>query len=296
MFRLCGNRLGLVCAVLIFTLAPHSPRKYFNGAEIITKERYKYGAVEARIRAAQGSGLITAFFYWKYDSELPDTQWQEQDFEIFGQTGHFQSQVMTPGEPRTQNKGAHTLPSRAWQHYYTYRMEWTPSYLAFYVDGHLVRMETDPVRFAKHLDPQKAEPAEIRLSLWAGNNAWAGSFNRRVLPAATFVDYVAVYQYDAASDEFVLDWRDDFDSLDNARWWFADWTFSSAVNDYVPSNAVVKDGKLILSLTNKFGGDRASFMPPPDNPKIAREGDFIPSKNTPTPTRKKTTVVVDATE
>jgi hypothetical protein len=36
---------------------------------------------------------------------------------------------------------------------------------------------------------------------------------------------------------------------DASRWWAANWTFEHAVNDYVPGNARVADGALVLTFT-----------------------------------------------
>lgn len=242
----------LVCSCFF---APLSFAKPWKGVEIITKEEFKYGAFEARIRGARGSGLIVAFFLWKNDSSLANTLWQEQNIEIFGRDGRFQTQLMTPGNPRTENNAYHRLAGPAWNHYFTYRMEWTPHYLAFYVDGNLVRKETDIVVYEKMLDSKKTEPAQLRLSLWAGNFYWSGRFNPHSTPAAAFIDYSAVYHYtpglgDNGSD-FSLHWKDEFDTINRERWRFADWTFDLAVNDYIEENAAAIDGKLVLLLTDE---------------------------------------------
>lgn len=262
-------RFGAALAIILGLIIPaFSWAKDYKGVEMITHNTYKYGAVEARIRAAEGSGLITAFFYWKNDSELEWTEWQEQDFEIFGKNGRYQTQVMTPGDPRTENVELHSLPTLAWDKYYTYRMEWTPNYLAFYIDGKLVRKETDQEVFAKLLDPARAEPAQLRLSLWAGDYNWSGYLDTSKLPGATYVEFFQTYTYDESTETFTLDWRDDFDFMDYSHWWFANWTFEYAVNDYVQQNATTVDGKLILTLTTNEMSGQFPMTPPADNPVV----------------------------
>ena len=86
-----------IASALLFHVAP-ALAKPWKGAELITQQTFRYGAFEARILAARGSGLITPFFLWKNDSEVPGQEWQEQDFEIFGRDGRYQTQLMTPGE------------------------------------------------------------------------------------------------------------------------------------------------------------------------------------------------------
>lgn len=255
--------------------------KPWKGAEIITHETFKYGAFEARIRGAEGSGMITAFFLWKDGSELSGTEWQEQDFEIFGADGRYQSQVMTPGDPRTEHVETRSLATPAWENYYTFRMEWTPDYLAFYVDGHLVRTETDPVEYAKLLDPDRAEPAQLRLSLWAGDFDWSGPFDASYVPAAAFIEYCEVFAYTPgagpAGGDFTSRWRDEFDTLNPGRWWFANWTFEYAVNDYVSGNAAAIDGKAVLVLTDEANVGTFPSIIPPDNPPLPPVGGEEPA-------------------
>ncbi len=260
--------------LIVFFAALDVQAKPWKGAEMITRETYKYGAFEARVRSANGSGMVTAFFLWKDGSEIPGAQWQEQDFEMFGKNGKYQTQVMTPGNPRTENAVILPLSAPATEHYFTYRMEWTPTYLAFYVDGHLVRRETDPVVYAKLLDPARAEPAQLRMSLWAGDWSWSGAFAASAVPAHTYVEFIQVYNYTpgagADGSDFTPRWRDEFDSpnINTNLWWFANWTFEYAVNDYVPRNAAIRNGKLVLALTDEATSGQFPLTAPDDNPPL----------------------------
>ncbi|MFT2092472.1 family 16 glycosylhydrolase [Paraglaciecola sp. 2405UD69-4] len=255
--------------------------KAWKGAEIITNEEFKYGAFEARIRGPKGSGYVVPFFLWKYDSELSGTEWQEQDFEIFGADGQFQTQLMTPGNPRTENKVKHiVLPYPAWEKYYTYRMEWTPEYLAFYIDGVIIRRETNANRYSKFLDESRAEPAELRISLWAGNYDFTGFFDQDSAPGATFVEFVKTYTYNHETKDFDLNWVDEFDYIDNSRWYFANWTFNVAINDYVADNAAAIDGKLVIAFTSEENQGVFPTNIPPDNEIIGiEEVDIIEETN-----------------
>ncbi len=263
----------------LLAAAPAAAKPY-KAAELITQETFRYGAFEARIRAAEGSGMITAFFLWKDGSELAGTEWQEQDFEIFGKDGRYQSQVMTPGNPRTEHARNRGLPTRAWENYYTFRMEWTPDYLAFYVDGRLVRTETDRQEYSKLLDTARAEPMQLRLSLWAGDSGWSGAFDEEAVPAAAFVDFCEVYDYTPGSGpdgaDFTSRWRDDFDQIDGGRWWRANWTFDYAVNDYVSQNMAAIDGKLVLSFTTEAAQGQFPAFVPPNNPTVPSSGGSAP--------------------
>lgn len=271
-------------AAFVLLLAAPAAAKPWKGAELITHQTFRYGAFEARILAARGSGLITPFFLWKNGSEIPGAEWQEQDFEIFGRDGRYQTQLMTPGtdgEQRTEHNLYHDLPQPAWDRYYTYRMEWTPERLAFYVDGELVRVETDAEEYEKLMSPDAAEAAQLRVSLWAGDTGWSGRFDESAVPAATFVSWIQTYSYTPGSgpggSDFSALWRDDFGgsgSPDGSRWWAANWTFDYAVNDYVGQNARVQDGALVLVFTDEGSVGQFPSVPPDDG---SSGGGFIGS-------------------
>ena len=221
-----GKRwVGAAAVLAVGLVAAAAEAKPWKGAEMITQQTFRYGAFEARIRAAKGSGMITPFFLFKDNSEVPGGTWEELDFEIFGKDGKFQTQAMTPGKngtTRTEHVWLHDLPTLAWDHYYTYRMEWTPTHLSFYVDGRLVRRETDTVEFAKLMDPAQTEAMRLRVSLWAGDYEWSGVLDQTSIPAAMFVNWIQVYSYTPGSGpgggDFTLLWRDDLDSTSSSRW------------------------------------------------------------------------------
>jgi fibronectin type 3 domain-containing protein len=241
------------------TLAALVTAKPWKSAEIGTTQNFKYGAFEARILSAPGSGMITTFFLWKNGSEVPGAQWQEQDFEMWGKNGLVQTQAMTPGNPsipgsiRTEHVGVHTLPTKAWERYYTYRMEWTPKYLAYYINGTLVRKETDTVEYKKLLNPALAEPMQLRTGLWAGDYEWAGIFDSTKVPNASFVNWIQVSSYTpgtgANGSDFTPIWRDDFNSINWSRWTPSNWTFEYSISDYVTENNMIRNGTLVSAFT-----------------------------------------------
>lgn len=272
--------LRLCLAFSAIALVPDAFGKPWKGAEIISRQTYKYGAFEARIQAAKGSGMITPFFLWKDGSELAGAQWQEQDFETFGYDGSFQTQVMTPGNPRVEHVVRHRMEQPVFDRYNTYRMEWTPYAVSFYVNGYLVRRETDQKEFAKLLDPAKAEPAQIRVGVWAGDFAWSGPFDALAVPAATYVNWMKVYSYTPGAGEngsdFSLAWTDEFDAWDPNRWWTANWTFEFAVNDYVSQNAAVRDGYLVAALTTEANSGVIPTPPVDDGLEPSPIGGVLP--------------------
>jgi hypothetical protein len=93
-------------------------------------------------------------------------------------------------------------------------------------------------------------PATLRFNAWASDAAgWAGALDEKALPAYQFVNWIKYYRYD--NGQFVLDWTDEFDTLDPARWATGNWTFDGNLVDFDPANAVAKDSTLILAITKE---------------------------------------------
>jgi hypothetical protein len=276
MVRLSATTVSALIGVSLTAITGAAEAKPWKGAEMITQQTFLYGAFEARILAAKGSGMITPFFLYKDGSEVAGAEWEELDFEIFGKDGRFQTQAMTPGtngSQRTEHVIIHDLPTLAWEHYYTFRMEWTPTALSFYVDGRLIRRETDAVTYAKLMDPNHAEPMRLRASIWAGDFDWSGAFDASAAPAAMFVNWIQTYSYTpgkgTGGSDFTPLWRDDLSSADGSRWYWANWTFDAAINDYIPQNSTTRNGYLVQVLT----ADTATGQfptPPVDDGSVAQ--------------------------
>ena len=74
------------------------------------------------------------------------------------------------------------------------------------------------------------------------------------MPWYTRYDYVEAYSWDAQNG-YNLMWRDDFDTLDTARWNVANgWSYANNSSSFIRPNVYVKDGKLVLRM-NKTGTD-----------------------------------------
>lgn len=271
-------RLRVLRALVLFAsmgVSGAASAKDYKSAEYITQRRFGFGAYEARIRAAQGPGVITTFFLWRPGSEQPSVPWEEIDFELGIKANDYQTQVMTPGTSpplyRKEHAVSHRLPTWAWERYYTYRIEWTPDYIAFYVDGQEVRRVTDKVEFAALFntdangDTPENERMEVRLGAWPGLSniwGWSGTFDGRSVPTAVYVDYLKVWDYTPAqTNKFAtLLLNDQFDQLRTDWWYFAEWTFEFSASDYVRQNVGIKQGNLVASLTTSA---QQGYLPEP---------------------------------
>lgn len=235
--------VGVAASVATFVCAGRVEAKPYKGAEVFTPAQHRYGRIEVRMRMARGSGVLSTFFTYKLGSEMPGAAWEEIDVEAFGKSNatSWQSNILV-GNPRMGSEQVHNTTASLADGYHTYTIEWTPTYVAWLVDGVEVRRTTGGQV------SQLTSMHSFRFNLWASNEAsWAGAFESSALPIYQYVNWIRYHRYENGA--FVLDWTDDFNSLDGARWSKADWTFDGNLVDFEPNNVVVRDGTLILCLT-----------------------------------------------
>jgi hypothetical protein len=267
--RSCSINLSILLSIVAAAslCAVGASAKPYKAAEIYSKQTYKYGRYEMRMRVAKGSGVLSTFFTYKNGSEQPGVFWEEIDIEIFGKNNvtQWQSNVIIGTQrPTAKTEAVHTSGVSLGDAYHTYVLEWTPNYVAWYVDGAEVR-RINGGTFVQSL----TSPQDIRFNLWAANVAsWVGAWNDNILPVYQFVDYISYQPHNAASNSFVTGWRDDFNGFDTARWSKANWTYEENYADFDPANVVVKDGKLVLALTRE-GATGYTGTPPADVPTPA---------------------------
>jgi len=254
--------LFALATLIGFTATSPATAKPYKAAEIYSKQTYKYGRYEMRMRVAKGSGVLSTFFTYKNGSEQAGVFWEEIDIEIFGKNNATQWQsnvIIGTNRPTTKTEGLHTTPFSMGDGYHTYVLEWTPNYIAWYVDGTQTRRITGG-QFVTSL----TSPQDLRFNLWAANiAAWVGPWNDSILPVYQFVNYIEYKPYVAATNSFGNGWRDDFNSFDTNRWNKANWTFGENLADFDPNNVVVKNGTLVLALTRE-GQTGYNGTPPAD--------------------------------
>jgi hypothetical protein len=223
--------------------------KDFKGAEIYSNQSWKYGKMEMRMRMAKGDGILSTFFTYKNGSEVSGTFWEEIDIEVFGKNNAqtFQSNIIT-NNPRKYSEEVHSPGYSMGDDYHTFKLEWTPDYVAWYIDDVVMRKSTGAQ--VKELTNSQS----FRFNLWAANiTSWVGTFNGNSLPVYQYVNWIRYSKYTPGTGEngtdFTSDWTDDFNTFNTTRWSKANWTFNENLVDFDPNNVVVKDGYLVLALT-----------------------------------------------
>ncbi len=151
----------------------------YSCAEIQTRQTYGHGLFEARIKAAGGSGLNSAFF--TYTGEPAH---DEIDVEILGRdTTRFDANYYSDGKGENQETVA--VPQPADEAMIDYAFEWTPGRLRWYVNGVLKR---EVVR----ADVPDAEQ-KVFFSLWNGGkgmSGWLGPQDDTIEVRTMVVDHV----------------------------------------------------------------------------------------------------------
>jgi hypothetical protein len=244
------------CLFLCFSaIAPQAvvlQAKQYKGAELRTNATFLYGRFEVRMRSAAGSGLLSSFFTYHESSNLP-AEWAEIDIEILGQyIDEAQFNVISPGQ--IDHVYENTLHYNPHLTFHEYAIEWTPDYVAWFVDGIEVHRQT-----GNHVQ-QIGYPQKNMMNIWPPDYpSWVGSFNPAVLPVYAYYDWVKYYAYTPnVNNNFTLQWTDNFNSWNQGRWQKGIHTWNGNSSDFIAENAVFKDGYLILCLTDNtnlgFGG------------------------------------------
>lgn len=244
-------RLSALLLVFVTGLTANlSFAKAYKGAEIYSSQSYQYGRYEMRMRVAKMSGTLSTFFTYKDGSEGAGVFWEEIDIEVFGKNNATQWQsniILGTQRPTIKTEEVHTAATSLADDYHTYTREWTPDYVAWYLDGVEVRRITGTSTVTSLTKPQS-----LRFNIWSSTaESWVGAFDDSQLPVYQFVSYMDYKAYNIATKTFEGGWRDDFNSFDSNRWGKANWTFDENRVDFAPENVVIKDGILVLALTKE---------------------------------------------
>lgn len=243
-------RIYLILFVVLMGLSIHLQAKPYKGAEIYSNDSWLYGRYEIRMRVAKGGGVLSTFFTYKNGSEEAGTFWEEIDIEVFGKNNAnaWQSNIILGStRPTIQSHEEYEIEGSLGDAYHTYVLEWTPDYVAWFLDGVEVRRIIGTSTVTSLTNAQSA-----RMNIWASESVeWTGEWDDSVLPVYQFVNYIEYKAYNSTTKTFEGGWRDDFNSLDETRWSKANWTFATNRVDFVPENLVVKDGILVLALTKE---------------------------------------------
>ncbi len=246
--------LGVLAAAL---LAPR-PAFAVQSAELFRTQAYFYGRFEARVRFAPGEGVVSSFFLWK-DGSSSTTSWNELDFEKTNAVCKLQTNIWTG--KGTQTPQVKTPSFDVCGDYHTYAFDWTPDYIAWYVDGAQIRKVTGPS--VAEYTQNASQGMAMHFNVWVGDSDFGGTLDPSTLPVQQFVSWAQYSSY--ADGAFQLQWREDFDgSAVPANWSLGNWASPFSLSTHNPANVTFTDGIAVLSMTSD---DATGFTgtPPADS-------------------------------
>ncbi|MCQ2209973.1 MAG: family 16 glycosylhydrolase [Paludibacteraceae bacterium] len=234
-----------------FEVDPNVQYKYY-GAELYTRESFMYGRFEAKMKMAYAPGCVNSMFLYYNDSYRGgDIVWNEIDIEVIGKyKSAFQSNIITgKAEAKVTSEKMYALANPIDSEYHVYRIDWTPNYVAWYLDDLLVR-KTQVTNDNKAQVSALVKKQSLRFNLWASNSqSWVLKLNPNKLPIEQRIDYVKVYDYDTETNTFTEKWTDEFDSFNSSRWLKGNWGMELVTES--PSNIVIENGEIVLKLTKE---------------------------------------------
>ncbi|MGC4093866.1 MAG: family 16 glycosylhydrolase [Polyangiaceae bacterium] len=215
-----------------------------SSAELYTAP-LTYGRFEARVQYAAGDGVVSSFFLWKPGSEKAGTYWNELDFEKLGADCHVETNAYY-GLPAQVHGQKPTLSGDLCGDFHTYAYEWTPDYIAWFVDDAEIRRETGAAATA--YSDNAAGGMEIHFNIWPGDATFGGNFSPSILPVEQHIDWVQYSSY--ADGAFTLEWREDFDGDALPTGWLTgNWGSPKNLSTHKPANVTFVNGEAVLLLS-----------------------------------------------
>ncbi len=257
-------RRGTILALLCLSTLMSARAMGMASAELYTTQSYAFGRFEARILHAPGDGVVSSFFLWKNGSEVAGAYWNEIDFEKVGANCSMTTNARY-GTTGSNHSKTDTMPGNVCAEYRTYGIEWTPTYIAWSVDGSEFRRDTGDTATA--FSQNASAGMTIHFNILPGNSSFGGNINNTTLPVQEYISWVQYSSYDSGA--FQVQWRQEFqDSTVPTGWAVGNWASAYNLSTHNPQNVGFVNGIAVLSLTAD-GATGNPGTPPADDGTIA---------------------------
>jgi len=168
--------------------------KPYAGVELRSVETLTFGKLEASVRFARGSAVVSSLVL--IYTPWPPDDWNELDIEFLGKnTDEIQFNHMVnipPADPESGHVQYPELVPLAFDpaaEFHTYAIEWEPGEARFFIDGMLYHTATEEMQ-------RMVLPQNILLTIWASDAvSWAGPVDETTAPTAASYDWLRVYDY-----------------------------------------------------------------------------------------------------
>ncbi len=167
----------------------NGPVPSFYGSEVITHNLYSPGVsfeIKAHFENPLVAGVVGGLFSY---SDFTGINHDEIDFEALSNTPNQVHTNDYANEPLGVGHPQFTTISTPLTVEHTYRIEWFPNAIRWFVDGQLVREQTDHI-------PQN--PMALRLDIYAPAAEWADAFSGELKPV-TIASANTAYFFDIDS-------------------------------------------------------------------------------------------------
>lgn len=226
-----AQQIFAVCALVASVSA------YYSG-EIRTREPFRYGKFKTRMQGSGQKGTVASLFtFWNGQADLPwsVSEWEEIDIELVPskEENPFFTNIIYRNRAMDGEYYRNFDPSNDW---HEYEIVWKPNYIAWSVNGVEVRRETN-TESVRDQDKWSL----LYMNFWTPTwDDWGGGRDDSTMPWYTKYDYIEAYDYDEASGNFNLRFRDDFDTLDRNIWRVSDnWGFPDNSSRFMENHTYV---------------------------------------------------------
>src|ERR1022692_1081508 len=240
---LAVSKRPLTLATLLFGLFVPRAASAVQSAELYGTQAYFYGRFEARVQFAPGEGVVSSFFLWK-DGSSSTTSWNELDFEKANATCRLQTNIWTG--TGTQSAEFDTPTFNICGGYHTYAFDWTPDYIAWFIDGNQIRKVTGAsvTEYTKNA----SQGMVMHLNVWVGNSNFGGTLDPSILPVNQYIGWVQYSSY--ANGAFEPQWREEFGGATiPSSWAVGNWASPFNLSTHNPANVSFVDDVAVLSMT-----------------------------------------------
>ena len=241
---LAASRTRLTLAALALGVLVPRSASAVQSAEVYRTQAYFYGRFEARVRFAPGEGVVSSFFLWR-DGSSSTTSWNELDFEKINAACRLQTNIWTG--KGTQSAEIDTPTFNICSDYHTYAFEWTPSYIAWFIDGTQIRKVTGAS--VTEYTQNASIGMSMHFNIWPGDSSFGGTFSASVLPVSQYVSWAQYSSY--TNNAFQLQWREDFTASSiPSGWAVGNWTSPLNHSTHNPANVSFVNGLAVLTMTS----------------------------------------------
>jgi len=156
----------------------------WSGAEYRSREFYRYGLYEVKMKPIKNDGVVSSFF--TYTGPSDNNPWDEIDIEFLGKdTTKVQFNYFTNGAGN--HEYLYNLGFDAYKEFHTYGFEWLPDSITWFVDGNPVHTATENI---------PSTSGKLMMNVWPGTgvDSWLNPFDGTV-PLTAEYDWIRITQY-----------------------------------------------------------------------------------------------------